>query len=111
MDGARTAVSIMGLEDKETKHSSPKANLRKAIRILAKTPTALAAFYRLRKGKKIIAPKKNLTFSENFFHMPGDSHTLPRPERAQEAQLNQGQVRQPKRMLRHRRARLLRFEM
>ncbi|MDA7443882.1 bifunctional 2-methylcitrate synthase/citrate synthase [Candidatus Pelagibacter ubique] len=69
MDVARTAVSIMGLEDKETKDSSPKANLRKAIRILAKTPTALAAFYRVRKGKKIIAPKKNLTFSENFFHM------------------------------------------
>ena len=69
MDVARTAVSVMGLEDKETKDNSPKANLRKAIRILAKTPTALAAFYRLRKGKKIIAPKKNLTFSENFFHM------------------------------------------
>ncbi len=69
MDVARTAVSVMGLEDKETKDSSPKANLSKAIRILAKTPTALAAFYRLRKGKKIIAPKKNLSFSENFFHM------------------------------------------
>jgi len=69
MDVARTAVSVMGLEDKETKDNSPKANLRKAIRILAKTPTALAAFYRLRKGKKIIAPKKNLDFSENFFHM------------------------------------------
>ncbi|MDB9936513.1 bifunctional 2-methylcitrate synthase/citrate synthase [Candidatus Pelagibacter sp.] len=69
MDVARTAVSVMGLEDKETKDSSPEANLRKAIRILAKTPSALAAFYRLRKGKKIIAPKKNLSFSENFFHM------------------------------------------
>jgi len=69
MDVARTAVSVMGLEDKETRDNSPKANLRKAIRILAKTPTALAAFYRLRKGKKIIAPKKNLSFSENFFHM------------------------------------------
>ena len=69
MDVARTAVSVMGLEDKETKDNSPKANLRKAIRILAKTPTALAAFYRLRKGKKIIAPKKKLNFSENFFHM------------------------------------------
>ena len=69
MDVARTAVSVMGLEDKETKDSSPKANLRKAIRILAKTPTALAAFYRLRKGKKVIAPKKNHSFSENFFNM------------------------------------------
>ena len=69
MDVARTAVSVMGLEDKETGDSSPKANLRKAMRIFSKTPTALAAFYRLRKGKKIIQPKKSLSFSENFFHM------------------------------------------
>ena len=69
MDVARTAVSIMGLEDKETKNNSPKANMRKVMRIFAKTPVALAAFYRSRKGKKIIPPKKNLSFSENFFHM------------------------------------------
>ena len=69
MDVARTAVSIMGLEDKETRDNSPKANMRKAMRIFAKTPVALAAFYRVRKGKKIIPPKKNLSFSENFFHM------------------------------------------
>ena len=69
MDVARTAVSIMGLEDKETKDNSPKANMRKVMRIFAKTPVALAAFYRARKGKKIISPKKNLSFSENFFYM------------------------------------------
>ena len=69
MDVARTAVSFMGLEDKETTNNSSKANLRKAMRIFSKTPTALAAFYRLRKGKKIILPRKNLTFAENFFHM------------------------------------------
>ena len=69
MDVARTAVSIMGLEDKETKDNSPKANMRKVMRIFAKTPVALAAFYRSRKGKKIIPPKSNLSFSENFFHM------------------------------------------
>ena len=69
MDVARTAVSIMGLEDKETKDNSPEANLRKVMRIFAKTPVALAAFYRIRKGKKIIKPKNNLSFSENFFYM------------------------------------------
>ena len=58
MDVARTAVSIMGLEDKETTDSSQDANMRKAIRILAKTPTALAAFYRIRKGKKLLNLKK-----------------------------------------------------
>ena len=69
MDVARTAVSVMGLEDKETSDSSPEANMRKALRIFAKTPTALAAFYRIRNGKKIIKPKKSLTFAENFFYM------------------------------------------
>jgi 2-methylcitrate synthase len=69
MDVARTAVSIMGLEDNETKDNSPKANMRKVMRIFAKTPVALAAFYRARKGKKIIPPKNNLSFSENFFYM------------------------------------------
>jgi 2-methylcitrate synthase len=69
MDVARTVVSIMGLEDKETKDNSTKANMRKVMRIFAKTPVALAAFYRARKGKKVIPPKKNLSFSENFFHM------------------------------------------
>ena len=69
MDVARTAVSVMGLEDKETTDNSPNANLRKSMRIFSKTPVALAAFYRLRKGKKIISPKKKLSFAENFFHM------------------------------------------
>ncbi len=66
MDVARTAVSVMGLEDNETSNNSPEANMKKAIRIFAKTPTALAAFFRARKGKKVIPPKKKLTFSENF---------------------------------------------
>ena len=69
MDVARTAVSVMGLEDKETSDSSPEANMRKALRIFSKTPAALAAFYRIRDGKKIIKPKKTLTFAENFFYM------------------------------------------
>ena len=69
MDVIRTAVSLMALEDKETKDNSPEANMRKAIRIFSKTPTGIAAFFRSRKGKKLIPPKKNLSFSENFFHM------------------------------------------
>ena len=69
MDVARTVVSVMGLEDKETNNNSPEANMRKAIRIFAKTPTAIAAFFRVRKGKNIIPPKKKLSFSQNFFHM------------------------------------------
>jgi len=69
MDVARTAVSVMGLEDKEANNNSSAANMRKALRIFAKMPTAIAAFFRARKGKNVIPPKKNLSFSENFFYM------------------------------------------
>ncbi len=69
MDVIRTCVSLMALEDKDTKDNSPKANMRKAMRIFAKTPTAVAAYFRTRKGKSIIAPSKKLSFSENFFKM------------------------------------------
>ena len=69
MDVIRTCVSLMALEDKDTKDNSPKASMRKALRIFSQTPTAVAAYFRARKGKKIIAPSKNLSFSENFFKM------------------------------------------
>ena len=67
MDVARTAVSIMGLEDKETKDNSPAANMRKVMRIFAKTPVALAAFYRARKGKKLLDQKRTFHFLKTFF--------------------------------------------
>ena len=69
MDVIRTCVSLMALEDKDTKDNSPKANMRKALKIFSQTPTAVAAYFRARKGKKIIAPDKKLSFSENFFKM------------------------------------------
>ena len=69
MDVIRTCVSLMALEDKDTKDNSPKANMRKALRIFSQAPTAVAAYFRARKGKKIISPSKKLSFSENFFKM------------------------------------------
>ena len=69
MDVIRTCVSLMALEDKDTRDNSPKANMRNAMRIFAKTPTAVAAFFRARKGKKIISPSNKLSFAENFFKM------------------------------------------
>jgi 2-methylcitrate synthase len=69
MDVIRTCVSLMALEDKDTKDNSPKANMRKTLKIFSQTPTAVAAYFRARKGKKIINPDKKLSFSENFFKM------------------------------------------
>ena len=69
MDTTRTSVSHLGLEDSETSTNTIEANYNKFIKIFAKTPTTVAANFRTRKGLDIIDPKKDLSFSENFFHM------------------------------------------
>ena len=69
MDTTRTSVSHLGLEDSEDSTNTIEANYNKFIKIFAKTPTAVAANFRTRKGLDIIDPKKDLSFSENFFHM------------------------------------------
>ena len=46
MDVARTAVSIMGLEDKETTDSSQEANTRKVLRMAWTTKADHANTYR-----------------------------------------------------------------
>ena len=56
MDTTRTSVSHMGLEDAQTADNSPEANMAKAIRLLAKISTSVAANFRTRKGQDIIEP-------------------------------------------------------
>jgi 2-methylcitrate synthase len=67
MDSIRTAVSFLGAEDPRIWDKS--ANLDKAIMLLAKIPTMIAADLRQKKGLEFIPPQKNLSMAENFFHM------------------------------------------
>ncbi|WP_291295552.1 bifunctional 2-methylcitrate synthase/citrate synthase [Elioraea sp.] len=69
MDATRTAVSFMGMEDPDGQDTSVEATRRKALRLYAKIPTAVAAIARIRKGLRPIRPKAELGFSENIFHM------------------------------------------
>lgn len=69
MDTTRTSVSLLALHDPQTEDMSPEANQEKAIRLMAQIPTLVAADYRIRKGQDPIAPRDDLSFSENFFYM------------------------------------------
>jgi len=69
MDVLRTAVSFLGMEDAEMAKTDAGTNLKRAINLMAKIPTMLAAFYRFRKGQEFIPPRNDLGFVENFFHM------------------------------------------
>ena len=69
MDSIRTGVSFLGCEDERIWDATPATNMDKAIRLLAKIPTMVAADYRFKKGQDFIAPDPKLTIAENFFHM------------------------------------------
>src|SRR5690625_3537154 len=51
MAALRTAVSLLGVLDKEADTMDEEANQRKAIRIQAQIATIVAAFSRIRQGK------------------------------------------------------------
>ncbi|MBP0492740.1 bifunctional 2-methylcitrate synthase/citrate synthase [Pararoseomonas indoligenes] len=78
MDAIRTAVSFLGMEDPDTADVSEPATRRKAMRLLAKIPTAIAAAHRASKGLDPVAPDPSLTFAENFFHVVFGK--VPQPE-------------------------------
>jgi len=67
MDSIRTAVSFLGAEDLRIWDKA--SNLDKAMMMLAKIPTMVAADYRFKKGLDFIPPNPNLSLAENFFHM------------------------------------------
>ncbi len=69
MDAIRTAVSFMGMEDPESADNSEPATRRKAARLLAKIPSAIAAAHRAGKGLEPIQPDPKHTFGENFFNL------------------------------------------
>ncbi|MBO8142081.1 MAG: citrate synthase [Firmicutes bacterium] len=68
----RTAVSALGVLDPEASSPDREANLRKAIRLLARIPMIIASFARLREGKEPLAPRAGLGLAANFLYMLRD---------------------------------------
>ncbi len=67
MAALRTAVSMLSLYDVEA--DDTEVNYQKAIRVLAKVPTLIAAFARVRKGLEPVSPNRDFGFAENFLYM------------------------------------------
>ena len=65
----RTAASILGLDDSESKDDSMEILRRKAVRAVAVTPTIVAAIERMRRQEAPIAPKAGLSHAANFLFM------------------------------------------
>jgi len=69
MAALRTIVSELSAFDARADDNSEKENIRKSISLIAKFPTIVANYYRIKHGKSIIKPKKSLGHATNFLYM------------------------------------------
>ncbi|MHC6592807.1 bifunctional 2-methylcitrate synthase/citrate synthase [Arthrobacter sp. C152] len=69
MDVCRTAASVLGARHPLSEHSSPEANLTKAIDLFAAMPAVVAYDQRRRRGQDLVNPRDDLGYSANFLWM------------------------------------------
>jgi citrate synthase len=65
----RTSISQLGEYDENPNEFSDAVNVDRAISLVAKVPTLVSAIYRIRNNEKILSPKTDYSFSENFLYM------------------------------------------
>jgi citrate synthase len=87
LDALRTAVSALGHFDQDTADNSHDANVRKAERLLAQIPVAIADHYRLANGLQPNAARQDLGQAANFLYMLRGSEATPDEVRALDVSL------------------------
>ncbi len=73
MDALQAAVAALGMFYPGRNVKDIENNYWSAVRLVAKLPTIVAAWARLRHGDDPVPPRDDLGFSENFFYMLTES--------------------------------------
>ena len=69
MEILRTEVSHLSMYDPDPDYKSEKANMKRAIRLVAKVPTIVATLHRLRTNQPLVAANEEFKFAENFLYL------------------------------------------
>ncbi len=69
MDILQASAAMLAHHDQDVADQSREATLRMGLRLIAKLPTVLAAWERIRKGKEPIDPDPELDHAANFLYM------------------------------------------
>ena len=77
MDALQAAVAALGMFYPGRNVKDVENNYWSAVRLIAKLPTIVAAWARLRRGDEYIPPRDDLPFAENFLYML--TETVPNP--------------------------------
>ena len=77
MDALQAAVAALGMFYPGRHVDDMSNNYWSAVRLIAKIPTIVAAWARIRHGDDYVPPRDDLGFSENFLYMLTESVPLP----------------------------------
>jgi len=69
MDALKTVTSLMSHCDPDLNTNNPQANTRKGMRMIAKFPTIVTSFSRLKRGLNVIEPDYEMSHGANFLYM------------------------------------------
>ena len=69
MDALQAAVAALGMFYPAHDVLNPEVQYLSTVRLVAKVPTIVAAYHRLRRGDEQIQPRDDLSHSENFLYM------------------------------------------
>jgi len=69
MDALQAGIAAIGMFYPQRQYNTPEERRLACVRLIAKMPTLVAAFERLRKGDEQIVPRDDLTHAANFFYM------------------------------------------
>jgi citrate synthase len=69
MDALQASVAAMGMFYPSRDVTNAQSNWDSAVRLIAKLPTVVAAFARLRYGDRAVQPRDDLDHAANFYYM------------------------------------------
>jgi citrate synthase len=68
MDVLQAAVPMMAMVDPDLQDESREANIRMAIRLIARLPVVVAAWHRIRHGREVLPSDDSLPHAANFLY-------------------------------------------
>ncbi len=77
MDALQAGVAAMGMFYPSRDVSNQQSNWDSVVRLIAKLPTIVAAFHRLRRGDESILPRDDLNHAANFYYMLTEKEPSP----------------------------------
>ncbi len=66
MEALRSLISVVSVDDPDAAESTPEANQRKALRLVAQTPVLIARYQATRSGRTPVEPDEGLDLAANF---------------------------------------------